>query len=79
MARNQEAILNKIQRMKHKSIQLYHYINGRDKAIREALSKIIPGDLPTFPLYPSDLFAGDCSLSPTPLSSDANEPFSSVL
>ncbi|KAK8584217.1 hypothetical protein V6N12_068463 [Hibiscus sabdariffa] len=45
MARNQEVIFKKIQRMEHKSIRLYHYTNGWDKAIREAISRIIPGDL----------------------------------
>ncbi|KAK8589793.1 hypothetical protein V6N12_024184 [Hibiscus sabdariffa] len=79
MARNQEAIFKKIQRMENKSIQLYHYINGRDKAIREALPRIIPSDMPTFLLFPNSMFAEDCSLPPTPFSSNANEPFTPVL
>ncbi|KAK9044695.1 hypothetical protein V6N11_058589 [Hibiscus sabdariffa] len=79
MARNQKANFKKNQRMEHKSIQLYHYINGRDKAIWEAFSRIIPGDMPTLPLFPNSMFARDCSLPPTPLSSNANEPFTPVL
>ncbi|KAK8999910.1 hypothetical protein V6N11_082048 [Hibiscus sabdariffa] len=79
MARYHEAIFKKIQRMEHKSIHLYYYNNGRDKANREALSRIVPNDFPAFPLFPNDLFAGDCSLPPTPLSSDTNEPFTPVL
>ncbi|KAK8572967.1 hypothetical protein V6N12_029007 [Hibiscus sabdariffa] len=77
--RNHEAVFKKIQRMEHKSIKLYHYINGRDNAIREVLSRIVPYDMPTFPLFPNSLFAGDCSLPPTPTSSDATKSFTLVV
>ncbi|KAK8593351.1 hypothetical protein V6N12_045433 [Hibiscus sabdariffa] len=77
--RNQEVIFRKIERMKHKSIQLYLYINGRDKAIREVISRIVPGDMPTFPLFPNSLLIGGCSLPPTPMSSDATEPFAPIV
>ncbi|KAK8996699.1 hypothetical protein V6N11_081964 [Hibiscus sabdariffa] len=77
--RNQESIFKKIQRIEHKSIQLYHYINGRDKAVLEVLSRIVPGDMPTFPLFPKNLFVGDCSPPRTPISSDASKPFTLVV
>ncbi|KAK8496010.1 hypothetical protein V6N11_037754 [Hibiscus sabdariffa] len=80
IARNQEAIFKKVQRMEHKCIQVWHYMNSRDATIREALASITSDAMPTFPTFPASLFAGDCPQLASPKTnsstpSNATEPF----
>ncbi|KAK9009178.1 hypothetical protein V6N11_035723 [Hibiscus sabdariffa] len=51
-----EKMQEQLQDMKEKMASLFHYMRERDEAIQSYFLKLLPDEVPLFPLFPNELF-----------------------